>query len=96
LLTKRAVVAQSVGLLFGQVFDWYTTVLGMRLGAIEQNPVVAWVFAQYGTLGALAFKVGVGFLLAYYTREKPVWAWTIVLVFIAVGCWNLSVISRLL
>lgn len=96
MLTKRAVVAQSVGLLLGQVFDWYTTVLGMRLGAVERNPVVAWVLEGYGIWGVLAFKVGVGSLLAYYTRRKPVWAWTIVFAFIAVGCWNLSVISRLL
>lgn len=96
MLTRRTVAIQTVGIMFAQMFDWWTTVLGMRHGAVEQNPIVAWVIAGYGIWGMLAFKVGVGSLLSYLTRGKPKAAWTIVLVFIAVGCWNLSVVSRLL
>ena len=96
MLAKRTVALQFAGILLSQMLDYSTTVLGMRLGAVESNPVMSTVIANYGSEGFLTVKLGVGFLLACFSARRPNVAWLTTLLFTGAALWNLSQITRLI
>jgi hypothetical protein len=87
---------QSVGILLAQLLDFATTVVGLRLGAIEQNGPMAKLIETYGVDTFLTIKVVAAAILIWFAWRRPNAAWSVSLVYYAVALWNLSVIYRLL
>jgi hypothetical protein len=87
-------VAQMFGIFFAQLLDFATTVVGLKIGAMEQNGVMAMLINTYGAETFLAIKLVAAAFLTWVAWRRPVFAWVVSLVYFAVALWNLSVIYR--
>jgi hypothetical protein len=87
---------QSIGILLAQLLDFATTIVGLKLGAVEQNGPMAQLINTYGAGTFLTIKVVAAAVLVWFAWRRPTAAWSISLVYYAVALWNLSVIYRLL
>jgi len=87
---------QSIGILLAQLLDFATTVVALRLGAVEQNGLMAPLINTYGVDTFLTIKVITGIVLAWFAWRRPLAAWLISLVYYAIALWNLGVIYRIL
>lgn len=57
-----------------QVLDALSTVYGMRLGHMEKNPLLAWLFEKVGVIPVmLIVKTGMIVVLLHYLGQYPVW-----------------------
>ena len=89
-------IIQAFGLLFAQLLDYSTTVVGLKLGAIEQNVAMATIINTYGQDTFLYIKLAASALLIWFAWSRPVAAWFLSLIYFAVALWNLSVIYSIL
>jgi hypothetical protein len=89
-------LVQALGLLLAQLLDFGTTVVGLKIGAVEQNGPMATLIHTYGVNMFLALKVVAAIVLIWFAYRRPVAAWSISLVYYAVALWNLYVIYRIL
>lgn len=87
---------QSVGIVLAQLLDFATTVVGLKLGAIEQNGPMAQLINEYGVGTFLSIKLIAAAVLIWFSYRRPLAAWGISLVYYAVALWNLAVIYRIL
>lgn len=87
---------QSIGILLAQLLDFATTVVGLKLGAVEQNGPMAQLINTYGVGTFLTIKVVAAAVLTWFAWRRPLAAWSISLVYYAVALWNLAVIYRIL
>lgn len=84
------------GLLLSQYADWYTTDLGLKLGATEANPIVATIITNYGMRGLLFFKLAFGIIAWVTTRDRKWAAVLLITAFFGVSLWNMHRIAELL
>lgn len=87
---------QSLGVLLAQLLDFATTVVGLRLGAVEQNGPMARLVEAHGTDALLGVKLTAAVFLMWVVYRRPIAAWLVSLIYYAVALWNLSVIYRML
>lgn len=87
---------QAVGIILAQLLDFSTTVVGLRLGAVEQNGPMAQLINTYGVGTFLTIKLVAAAVLIWFAYRRPLAAWGISLVYYAIALWNLWVIYRLL
>ena len=89
-------MAQAFGIVFAQLLDFATTIVGLELGAVEQNGTMATLINTYGAGNFLVVKVLAALFFVWVAWRRPVFAWSVSLVYYAVALWNLSVIYRVL
>lgn len=87
---------QAVGIVLAQLLDFATTVVGLKIGAVEQNGPMAQLINTYGAGNFLAVKLIAAAVLIWFAHRRPLAAWGISLVYYAVALWNLVVIYRIL
>jgi len=92
---KFIVAFQSAALIGAQMLDYITTTVGIKLGATEQNPLVATVLKHWGNFGMFSLKLFMGIVFAIATKDKPLYAWIITIMTCGVALWNLRVINAL-
>ena len=97
---RRVVVDAPAWRLFGplfvflQAFDFATTMIGVRLGATEVNPIVAPLVHNWPLL--VLFKLLITIFVCRLFSGRPVAATLIVSAYLLVGINNLRVIAELL
>jgi hypothetical protein len=89
------ILLQSIGLVFAQLLDFGTTMLGLKNGAEEANGFIRMIIEDYGTSGFLVTKLLFGFGFAWFCRYRPAAAWGVTLLTCGVALWNLRVLYLL-
>lgn len=89
-------LAQSVGIIFAQLLDVKTTLVGLNNGASEANGLMARLIETWGTEGFFTVKIVGALFLIWCTWSKPVAAWVVTLICMAAALWNLTVISAVI
>ncbi len=90
------VLLQSVVLFMSQLLDYYTTKIGIKLGAVESNGLIKTVIEGYGMNGLLVTKLLLAAVTALGCRRFPAAAWFLCALMCGVALWNLHIISQLL
>jgi hypothetical protein len=80
--------------LFLQLLDLLTTIVVLRLGGYESNPLVGY-FMTFGPVGGLvmakALVVAVGAAIVWYNRQRVVFLANYA--YAGVVCWNLAILA---
>lgn len=87
---------QAVGIVLAQLLDFATTVVGLKLGAVEQNGLMAQLINEYGVNTFLFIKLIAAAILIWFSYQRPLAAWGVSLAYFAISLWNLAVIYRIL
>jgi hypothetical protein len=93
---RARITVQFLLMLVAQLLDYRTTLIGLKLGAEEQNPAVRYILDNHGTSGLLWVKVGSAIAITALLRRRPTVLAFVTLLFAGVALANLSVIERLL
>lgn len=93
---RDAVVLAFLFALFAQLADYTTTVVGLRLGAAEANPIIRYILEHAGNGGFLLAKVLVAVLLMFTLRVNVLFYMLINGMFFWVAYQNMGVIEQLL
>ena len=80
--------------LFLQLLDLLTTIVVLRLGGYESNPLVSY-FMAFGPVGGLILAkvlvVAVGAAIVWYNRQRVVFLANYA--YAGVVCWNLAILA---
>ena len=79
-----------------QALDALTTIIALKKGGAEANPLMAKIFGAVGVIpGAIAVKLFVAGVVWYYRADMPVWAMAVAVVWYAATIANnINVIRR--
>jgi hypothetical protein len=89
-------MCQSAGIMLSQLFDYKTTVIGLRHGAHETNPLVQLILDSFGEQGFLYAKVSFAVVASILLYRSPVAAWLLALLSFLVAFSNIEVLRLLL
>ena len=90
-LSKKPLNTRSTFLLL-QLLDLFTTLAAFGVGAFEVNPLVASLTVHFGRIPGVVMSKLIAVLLMLGVRQR---LWIVNLVYIAVICWNLIVVTFL-
>jgi hypothetical protein len=93
--TTATAVWLSIGILFTQVADALSTKLGLNLGAVEANGLMATLILEHGIYKFIAFKMLAALFLIWAFWKRPTAAAFVIFMYIAVVVNNLIVMLRL-
>lgn len=76
-------------LILANCLDLLSTMVGLRAGAEEANPLVNLILESHGIPGLVAFKVAGTIVLLLLAWRRPSWLLGAATAFLAVSCNNL-------
>lgn len=82
----------AIAIVLSQLLDYLTTTIGIQLGAIETNPIMAAVVTNWALF--LFIKVAASSFLVWATWKRPLAATFVSGLYLLVGVNNLVVLSQ--
>lgn len=89
----RAARVGAIAIVLSQLLDYLTTTIGIQLGAVETNPIIAPIVTNWALF--LLIKVAATSFLLWATWKRPLATTLIAGLYLLVGINNLFVLSRL-
>jgi hypothetical protein len=93
--SRAAAIWLSLGILLTQIADALSTKLGLALGAVEANGLMARLITEYGIYNFIIFKVIAALFLIWAFWKRPSAAAFIICMYVAVVLNNLIVMLQL-
>ena len=86
----------ALAVVLANALDYMTTVMALKIGAVEQNPLAQFFFENWGNSGLLYFKLCGTLLFIVLAWRKRLLALIAVSMYCAVSLSNLWVIYQLM
>lgn len=86
---KPKVFWHALVLILANCLDLLSTMVGLKAGGQEANPLVRFILDSHGIPGLVVFKFGGTVLLLLLAWRKPSWLLAAATAFLAVSCNNL-------